>query len=127
MLIVRWIIEWYNRKYEVVSISGTEVMSKICNIRIVYFEVLVKAVRMKYNNWRLGWLRVERCGVVRIVCFELGMRSGWIWYIEYVNNVNEWVCLNEYLNDWLDDIRICYNRRMNWLKRWNEICMKWIW
>ena len=28
---------------------------------------------------------------------ELGMKGGWIWCIEYVNNENEWVF------EWVDD------------------------
>ena len=41
---------------------------------------------------------------------ELGMKGGWIWCIEYVNNENEWVF------EWLDAITIHYKRRMKWLK-----------
>lgn len=53
---------------------------------------------------------------------ELGMKGGWIWCIEYVNNENEWEWMSIWMSGWL---RICYGNEV--IIRWNEICMKWIW
>ena len=46
---------------------------------------------------------------------ELGMKGGWIWCIEYVNNENEWEWMSIWMSGWL---RICYGE-------WSDYKMKW--